>query len=360
MLKKGLVVLLTLALLGVAPLSALGAGPDPGGFPVYLNLGDSIAVGLSADPGQSYFDRYARTMKPGPALNISREGLTTGLMGGALLDPGTQGAIGAADVITISIGGNNLLSPVIVGAFGAYGLTYGDADLDDLMMAIALGGEDVWNANVAGLTWSAVEGDLAGALELGKNAFLADWPVIIGGIRGLNPDARIMVLNLYNPVDPLENPALFAVMQGHIDQMNGALAGAAAVAGYQVADVQGAFGMEPGAVDFSLVWETLSLDPHPTTLGHELIFRELMDLTGPRGVLRGRKPAAAGLPAVHEVDGRTFGAVVSEEAREDPGALADHASSKAAGIPGHPGGREFGTIVRDFDKAELVSHLTGR
>ena len=189
MLKKGLVVLLVLAMLGVAPLGALGAGHDPGHFPVYLNLGDSIAVGLSADPGQSYFDRYARTVKPGPALNISYEGLTTGDMKGALMDSGIRGAIGAADVITISIGGNNLLRPVIYGAFDAYELTYGADGLDALMMAIASGGEAFWNANVAGLTWSAVEGDLAGALELGKNAFLADWPLILRQCRvGFDPE----------------------------------------------------------------------------------------------------------------------------------------------------------------------------
>lgn len=59
---------------------------------------------------------------------------------------------------------------------------------------------------------------------------------------------------------------------------------------------------------------------------------------------------AAGNPGAHGLDGRDFGAAVSVTAQSSPGALADHASSKAQGKPAAHGisGRQFGQAVKSL------------
>ena len=80
---------------------------------------------------------------------------------------------------------------------------------------------------------------------------------------------------------------------------------------------------------------------------------------------------AVGLPAAHGVSEVEIGELVSEMAREEPGALADHISSNAVGLPaahedeeGHPlSGYGFGQTVAGLaqeDPSVLVQHVRGR
>jgi hypothetical protein len=72
---------------------------------------------------------------------------------------------------------------------------------------------------------------------------------------------------------------------------------------------------------------------------------------------------AQGMPDVHGVDGRTFGAAVSGLAQSDPGALADHVSGgRAGGMPALHGvdGQTFGYLVSQLaqtDPLALADHV---
>ena len=74
---------------------------------------------------------------------------------------------------------------------------------------------------------------------------------------------------------------------------------------------------------------------------------------------------AAGMPAAHGVDGRTFSGAVSGLAQENPAALAAHVSGNAAGMPAAHGvsGRDFGGAVSGLaqtNPAGLAAHVSGR
>ncbi len=68
---------------------------------------------------------------------------------------------------------------------------------------------------------------------------------------------------------------------------------------------------------------------------------------------------AAGMPAAHGVDGRTFGGLVSQE---DPKTLADHVSGNVGGITSAHGlsGAGFGAAVAGADPCFIAGHVSGR
>lgn len=363
--KKPIALLLVVCLVMSTPLMALAARPNTPGppaqvvTPLYLNLGDSIAYGLSAEPGKSYFDQYADFLKKGPSMNLGVPGATTGELLAALGTPEFQRAVARADIITISIGGNNLLRPVILAAFGAYGLNYEDyGNMEEALTALytAIYQEEMilsgtWQAKVDSILASP---ELSGFLTAGATGFAGDWGSIIASIRSLNENAAIMVLNLYNPVKAEDNPVLHGVFDGFLDLMNMTLNELDGFYDYQVIDVYNAFKMNPSAVAFSLAWDTLNLDPHPTTAGHSTIFSLLTALGNVRAFQPGKPvfagnpgspamaeaeviavvDADAGLPAAHE-DGEGnplsvfgFGQAVNGLVREDPGALVEHVRAR--------------------------------
>ncbi|MDW7670768.1 MAG: GDSL-type esterase/lipase family protein [Bacillota bacterium] len=352
--KKRIALLLVVCLVMSTPLMALAARPNTPGLPadivtpLYLNLGDSIAYGMSAEPGKSYFDRYARTLQPGLAVNMGAQGLTSGELLAGLGLPDVQLAVAGADVINISIGGNNLLRPVILAAFGAYGLNYGDyGDMEAALTALytAIYVDEMlipgtWETTINSILTSP---ELSGFLTARATDFTDDWGSIIASIRSLNENATIKVLNLYNPVKAEHTPLLHANFEELLAPMNQTLNQLQTVYGYQVADVYTAFKNDKKSVEFTLALDSLNLDPHPTTKGHQIIFRELMKLGNVRAFQPGKPDFAGnqarlaiteteeiaiddvgGLPAAHEVTGAELGELVAQTAQEDPGALVDH------------------------------------
>ncbi|SHF05635.1 SGNH/GDSL hydrolase family protein [Alkalibacter saccharofermentans] len=300
--KKFLVILLAMLIVLAFPMQALASPlanlPET---PVYVNLGDSIAYGMSAEPRKSYFERFDRFLGPSQSFNLGIPGETSGdLLGKLKTNSSFQYAVSQADIITISIGGNNLLGPIIFGLISEVDalLVYltpeqqiefeiflaqmeeqlgENPDSDELLKAfivlteyvIKLVGEDVWNQVVYGLMNSP---DLNGALINGAAQFTQDWPEIVGRVRGLNPTAKVIALNLYNPVIANESPELFAMMEGLIIQINTVFA---SIPGCDVIDVYSEFNKNSKSVNFSLLYDTLSIDPHPTSDGHQRIFRLL-------------------------------------------------------------------------------------
>ncbi|NDL67264.1 GDSL-type esterase/lipase family protein [Anaerotalea alkaliphila] len=297
---KSFVFALILCLALLSPAQALGAAKGaaeqqampPG---VYLNLGDSIAKGRSAAPGADYHSLYGGYLLDAygivplsPGNGFAVDGLKSGdLMDGLTYTTQAQLAVASASVITISIGGNNLLGPIQqrIGSLLPGPVDYTDpAAVKAAVAALALNPafnpaglppEALWEVLVAGLTAEALDpaSALGIALDAGKADFLEDWPAIVARIRELNPDAVVLALTLYNPVDPLEGILLFSRYEELVKPMNGALRKTQNQV--LLADAYKAFGRDGDAVAFSLAWDTLNLDIHPTTQGHGILFEQL-------------------------------------------------------------------------------------
>jgi len=261
----------------------------------YLNIGDSIAYGLSADEGFSYFDLYEGFLGEYGLDDMWMGGVNMGLPGLDSMEllemlestsPTTfTAAVASADVITISIGGNNLLTPVIDSVYRMYGLNIGDP-IELLMGRVISRGETTWNANLAYFTESALSSDypdLGWWLEERTSQFLEDWPAILDRIEDLNSDAQIIAMTLYNPIEEDDNKVLFDRYEELVKPMNEAML--MTRDRVMLAKVAKAFRKVPDAVAFKLTWTEgmppVMVDPHPTTFGHSIIFDELLKLRNP-------------------------------------------------------------------------------
>ncbi len=236
----------------------------------YTALGDSIAYGMSADPGYDYVDLFYNNLKDRPGnddlalVNLGIPGYqSSNLLTQLQTDPTTIASIRDAKEITISIGGNNLLSPMIMTMATAFNLDP-TADTFAAELAAALadpGAQDIISAALPQLQTN---------LTAGTTEFATDWPQIIATIKALAPQADIYVATLYDPINP-QDP-LYAVFEPFIQAINATIM--TPNAGYNVADVYTAFNSYQGTdplVNFSLL--TGNLDPHPTTAGHALIYQ---------------------------------------------------------------------------------------
>lgn len=287
--RKLFAILLILALMGLTPLQALAAQPNPKGLdPVnYLSLGDSIAYGMSSERGMSYFDQYSAFKRVGSSINLAVPGATTNDLLLALNTPRYQMAVKRSDVITISIGGNNLLKPIqdkVSEILGTTDLTDGQAIQEGLQKLadylsvtyypIPFSEQDALDWLAASLIGEAMTPMTPLYIALGQGIadFIPDIIETRNVIQGINPDAKIIFLNLYNPFVLSENPALYGLFENLAAPMNLFLGTFHVPAvGSFVADVHSAFYMEPDAVDFSLDLETLNLDIHPSPTGHDVI-----------------------------------------------------------------------------------------
>ena len=163
--------------------------------------------------------------------------------------------IASADVITISIGGNNLLTPVIASTFGMHGLNPVTNTMHDLITAIYTGGESSWNLRLGQFTTSAISSEpmTSGyALEMRTAQFLEEWPAILDEIEELNPDAQIIAMTLHNPLVEEDNEALFNRYEELVRPMNKAMKRTQSRA--TLVDVAKAFSKELDAVAFKLTW----------------------------------------------------------------------------------------------------------
>lgn len=128
------------------------------------------------------------------------------------------------------------------------------------------------------------DGPLAAAFKTGIQTFKKDFPRIIGAVRQLAPESMIIVNNLYNPLNP-EDP-LYALVEKSIGQINKTINSIAEDGRFAVADVYNSFKYYDGdfdpvmldpvaAVGYALGGNmagfAMSIDPHPTTVGHMVI-----------------------------------------------------------------------------------------
>ena len=159
--KRILAVLLCAALL----FGALGVSAFAAGRPVYLVLGDSIAFGSGlSKPREAVYGKIVADTNGYEYLNYAVPGHTTGNLLRRMEDETVKDAIVKADIINISIGGNNFLL----------------GNINDLMYD------------------GIVKADYA-RFDAIAEGFYADLETIVASIRVLNADAALILQTIYNP-----------------------------------------------------------------------------------------------------------------------------------------------------------------
>lgn len=227
----------------------------------YVSLGDSIATGTTSpitNPTNPYVKLFKTYLDGKYTVPVFRTGFETdGDRTNELLDKLTTNttlinAVSTANVITISIGGNNLMQA----AKDPY----------------ALGGYNFnkFDASVA---------------EQGRADFEAQFPLIMSRIRVLNPNADLMVITIYNPYNTSDT-TLHNAVKSYLFRPNDPTYGInemilekASLFNYKVANVYQTFydnySNAMGTVTFFYptdFWGRLTRNPHPNQTGQNIIF----------------------------------------------------------------------------------------
>ena len=240
-------ILLVLMLLIASTAPAFATGPSR-----YVSLGDSIATGTTTPltaPTKPYTDQlfdYLLQYKD-PAFTrteFETDGDRTNELLSKLSTNGAMiGAVTNATVITVSIGGNNLMQ--------ACKTWYG------------------YNFFKPNKTVS----------DKGYADFKTQWPQIMSRIRVLNPTATLLVLNLYNPFNTAD-ATMHTFVDGYYVRkdgtgMNQLIGKYASTNNYKVADAFTAYDAycngRMGTVTL-MYPASLLRNPHPTQSGQTMLF----------------------------------------------------------------------------------------
>jgi lysophospholipase L1-like esterase len=225
--------------------------PPPPAEIRYVSLGDSIATGTTTpltnptNPYVNQFENYLRSTFNGTTIIRSAfetdgdrtNELLSKLQGNAAM----RAAVQSADVITVSIGGNNLMQA-----------------------AKTWYGYDFFNINTS-------------VANQGFADFQSQWGTIMSTIRTLNPKAKIITMTIFNPYN-LSDATLHNLVDGYLfrngNGMNEMIMNGASEMHYGVADVFTAF--DAYNTDMSRVTllypSSLLRNPHPNQNGQNLIF----------------------------------------------------------------------------------------
>ena len=255
--RSCLSILLVFMLLIASTAPALAATATPR----YVSLGDSIATGTTTPLTAStrpYTDQFYAYLKTKMPKMVRSEFETDGDRTNDLLSKLTTNrtmisAVKSATVITVCIGGNNLMQ--------ACKTWYG---------------YDFFSPNTT-------------IADKGYNDFVNQWPVIAQRIRSLNSKATVIVMNLYNPFHydsptttaSAEDNRMHAFVNSYYftsDKgvgMNKIIEDNKGIGKYMVVDAYKAFDESYTIkhTDMTLMYPaSLLRNPHPTQAGQNMLF----------------------------------------------------------------------------------------
>ena len=236
-----------------------------------LALGDSITTGYGLnDPEKESFtallgEGYIINNKAVDGNTVT--GIAKQLKTGAI----TPQEIAAADAITITIGGNDLMSLLYAKA-AAYNTANEKPEL-----ALLACSQTLLDKNNADYPINSPE--FTTALSLYQQTLTG----VTTTLRQANPDVKIIVATQYNPymeckgitLQGISLEPLYTGMEDAANRLNATILAGAETGGYRVADVKTAFDAAHSAgsdlSNANLDMTALDLDFHPTAAGHAIL-----------------------------------------------------------------------------------------
>ena len=278
--KRILSLLLCVCMLSsLLPIGAMAAEEEPN----YLVLGDSISSGYGLASGEDSFAELVAAEKSFNLIDQSYSGEKAATLLEKLQNNEIEG-LADADVITLTIGGNDLMAALYSYLTDAYNADRDEADqitVEQMQQALLTGNQDILTFAVQKISGFASSEQAAAALQ----TLSSDLTRIITTIRAANPTIVIVVGNQYNPYahlaeavgdNPLYSAAANMVASAFdkgVTALNNIIAQGEAQGAYIVADVYTAFenaAQNPCNAGLTSAG-SLNLDFHPNAYGHQLI-----------------------------------------------------------------------------------------
>lgn len=248
----------------------------------YVALGDSISTGYGLAEGEKAFTQLVAEQNSFNLTSLAEDGATTASLLAKLSEAETVAALSTADVVTITIGGNDF-----VGAFFEYvARSYNEANEGANKTAEDIK-NDILGNNFIVLNFAlgiAEDFDSSTECQTAIVGVQKNFPQIIAAIKSINPQTAIILTNQYNPYSfaagtltgtdeyTLKFKALEGALDSGIQTINSLVTVLCTQLGCSVADAYTALKAaeeNPTNAVFSL--SGLSLDFHPNAYGHSLI-----------------------------------------------------------------------------------------
>ena len=279
--KRILSTLLALCLaLSLLPASALAAGGEQKS---YVALGDSITTGYGLDEAQSFAEQIAE--QEGYTLNgsLARDGATSTDLLEVVRSEANADTLKNADLITITIGGNDLMNALYAYLAEEYNNKQNsDTPITAADVKASLAGEEeavVEQTTMLGFAISNISDFQSSSIANSAYATLWDKFIkIIGTIRSINENAQLIVVNQYNPyshlttgIPGLNLSSVISAFDSAVQVLNEAISSGETIAGYTVADVYTEFEQAENNPCNASVSPSINLDFHPNAAGHSLI-----------------------------------------------------------------------------------------
>ena len=242
---------------------------------IYIALGDSIPAGygLENPDKDGYVGLFAEQLKEDcievTAINMAVSGLTTTQLLESLenLESDDKHNFAHADYITVSIGGNNILGPMIDKVYEIAA----DLGIDDIAEADILQTARL----VVALVKYKTDDELNARFDEGIAVFVEDFNKIMAVLNDIAPNAEIIVSTVYNPIP--DNIGISEDAVERITGLNSFIIELQNIYGYTIADTYTAFqkaeqaGTQVTNFNFDAAKGTVSIDIHPNVAGHSVI-----------------------------------------------------------------------------------------
>ena len=271
--KRILSTLLALCLaLSLLPASALAAGGEQKS---YVALGDSITTGYGLAEKEAGFARQVADSNGYTLTNLAQDGATSTDLLEVVTSEANADTLKNADLITVTIGGNDLMNALYAYLADAYN-TQNRTDITAEDVKASLAGTPSEIPQVAMLSFAASKIPVfpnSPAANTALSTFATNFSSIISAIKGNNSSAEIIVVNQYNPYSRLSTGNLLdlSALDSAVQALNTAIS-SGATAGYTVADVYTAFEeATENPCNASVSLPSINLDFHPNAAGHSLI-----------------------------------------------------------------------------------------
>lgn len=263
-------------LLGLLPSAVLAE--DAVEQPQYLALGDSITTGLQADGTHLADNNFVSIVAENGGYAFTNAGVNTNYATGILAqfaDGSLDEALAGADLITITIGGNDmklLLYHMIAEAYTT--MTGLPIDSEFGVQEGIIGDDPIVRMNLLLAAGTVLPGFSEHPMfDMTLQTFLTNFQRVLKHIHTVNPDADVIVCTQYNPYYRFTLPTSLILKEGFeagILKLNQAILDYADEWDYLIADVYTAFANSEE--NLSNADETvMQLDFHPNAAGHAVI-----------------------------------------------------------------------------------------
>ena len=251
----------------------------------YIAFGDSIPEGYGLeDTNNGYVALVSEE------LDCNYENLAVSGMNSteflALLQGNTyETQIKQADLITISIGSNDLLGRIQEIACEAFGLNKDEVVdiIPELKEAFANASATEKLTMIQKFYTSLTSQETTTMFQQSINGYEQNWKNIVQTLKELNPSAKIIVTEFYNPFYGVTIPLVGGdetinfsdYAETYISQMNQILN--SNTTDYVVAKIHDKFDTK-GLTNVNISLTDFNIDPHPNVSGHKVIADTIIDL----------------------------------------------------------------------------------